>query len=138
MSKKKSKKKYKKLDMNLNLKYDEVLDEIENLQKYLKKVDKKAKKKAKKKANGDAKLYKKLYKSDMSRAKARYKVVKENEGLFVQAERVLKDIEPAAKMISRFVAGLIVTTLSIDFVQTNITPVQIENIDKIYKLSMKV
>ena len=134
---KKNKKKLKKLDTNLNVKYSDLIREIDSMQKYLNKVDKKAKKKAKKKAGGDYNLYKSLYKNDVSRAKARRKVM-EDESFFDSLETTVKQIEPAAKIISRIIAGLIVTILSINFVQLNISPEQLNALDKIYTISMKV
>lgn len=135
--KKKNKKKLKKFDTKLNMKYSDLVKEINDMQKYLNKVDKKAKKKAKKKSNGDYNLYKKIYKNDVSRAKARRKVM-EDETFFDNLERTIKDVEPAAKFISRIIAGLIVTILSISFVQLNISPQQMETLDNIYRISMKV
>lgn len=134
---KKNKKRLKKLDANLNVKYSDLVKEINSMQKYLSKVDKKAKKKAKKKANGDYNLYKSLYKNDVSRAKARRKVM-ENENFFDNLETTVKQIEPTAKIISRIIAGLIVTILSISFIQLNISPEQLNALDKIYTISMKV
>ena len=134
---KKNKKKLKKLDTNLNVKYSDLIREIDSMQKYLNKVDKKAKKKAKKKAGGDYNLYKSLYKNDVSRVKARRKVM-EDESFFDSLETTVKQIEPAAKIISRIIAGLIVTILSINFVQLNISPEQLNALDKIYTISMKV
>ena len=135
--KKKTKKKLKKFDANLNMKYSDLMREIDSMQKYLNKIDKKAKKRAKKKAKGDYNLYKSLYKNDISRAKARRKVI-EDKTFFDNLETTVKQIEPAAKIISRVIAGLIVTILSINFVQLNISPEQLNALDKLYTISMKV
>ncbi len=139
MSKKKKKKKQlKKIDKNLNIKYADLIKEIDDMQKYIKKIDKKAKKRAKRKAGDDKKLYKQIYKADMERAKARYKVVNENESLFDNLESTIDDVKPAAKILSRLIAGLIVTILSIEVVQLNITPAQMNSLDKLYRLSMRI
>lgn len=138
MGKKKNKKKLKNIDKNLNIKYDELIREIDGMQKYLNKVDKKARKKAKKKANGDKDLYKRLYKNDISRAKARCKMVKENETFFDNLDSTIKEVEPTAKIVSRIIAALIVSILSIEVVKVNISPEQLDVLDKIYNISMKV
>lgn len=132
------KKKLKKIDKKLNIKYDDLIKEINDMQKYLKKIDKKAKKRAKKKAGNNHELYKALYYNDVSRAKARKKVVEDNESLFDDIEDTLNDIRPAAQLISRLIAGVIISILSIGFVQIHISPAQMNTLDKIYKLSMKV
>ena len=134
----KSKKKIKKYDKKLHKRYDKLYDEILGMQKYLKKIDKKAKKKAEKLSGGDKKKYKKIYKEDKKRAYERYKLVEDHGGLFDHILYTLDNLEPTAKFLSRLVATLVVTILSVEGVRMNISPNQLDTLDRIYKLSMKV
>ena len=142
MSKKKKKKKQKSIsilnevDKTMGKTYDNIIQEIEDMQLQLYIADQKARKKAKKKMRKDPNYFK----NSEERMKARREVIETMEGknFFDRIEKVLKDIAPIVVLISRLVASLILSILSLDVVKMNIKPETLGKMKNVYQLAVSV
>ena len=141
-SKKKKKKNQKSIsilnevDKTMGKTYDNIIQEIEDMQLQLYIADQKARKKAKKKMRKDPNYCK----NSEERMKARREVIETMEGknFFDRIEKVLKDIAPIVVLISRLVASLILSILSLDVVKMNIKPETLGKMKNVYQLAVSV
>ena len=116
--------------------YDNIIQEIEDMQLQLYIADQKARKKAKKKMRKDPNYFK----NSEERMKARREIIETMEGknFFDRIEKVLKDIAPIVVLISRLVASLILSILSLDVVKMNIKPETLGKMKNVYQLAVSV
>lgn len=142
MSKKKKKKKEKSIsilnevDKTMGKTYDNIIQEIEDMQMQLYIADQKARKKAKKKMRKDPNYFS----NSEERMKARKEVIESMEGknFLERIEKTLKEVAPIIVVISRLVASLILSILSLDIVKINIKPETLNRLKNVYQLAIAV
>lgn len=145
MSKKKQKKKKKggqsisilqEMDRNMDTTYKNLLQEIEDYQMEIYIADRKARKKERKRLKKDPYYFV----NNKERIYQRSKVVKEMEGknFFDRIEKALKEFAPIIVLISRLVAGLILSILSLEPVKRTIQPKTLNRMKSIYELSTSI
>lgn len=151
MSKKKRKKKKKYIDYSYKEDIKAIDKELKDTSKYLVKdilmmkeelkgVDEKAKKKAKRLAKGDRKKEKWYYDHDEKRLSVRRDKVREiaGEGFLDRFVYYMDSSDAVVKIVSRLVAALILTLLSMDSVKYSISDDTMVNMLKVYNIASKV
>lgn len=150
MSKKKKKNKKKKeslkflkeIDGGLNGTHDEIMKEISEIQRNLYIADQKALKKQKKalkqKIRTDMGVI--PYYTSKERVRAREVAIKEMErtNLLGRIENLFKSLAPCIIILSRLVAALITSILSVESIVRVIKPETVKKMDKVYKLAMSI
>lgn len=147
MSKKKKKGKNKKeglqsisilkeVDHSLDYSYKNLLEEIQDYQMEIYIADKKARKKERKKLEKDPYYFA----TNKERIKQRKKVIKkmESDNFFDRVERLLHEIAPIVIIISRLVASLILSILSLDVVKRRINPRTLGKMKTVYELATSI
>lgn len=132
--KKKAKKQEYSMDDILDYQYTSLIDEIEQYQAEIKRADKKAKKKAMKKFKGNG-----FYPYEYQLA-ARERVINEMEGsnILDKCIRLFNEMKPIIKIISRLIASLIVSILSISLIKSRIKPGTLKKLQAVYEMSMSI
>lgn len=125
---------FERMDNLLEYNYLNIIDEIEQYQADLKRADSKAKKKALKKFNGKG-FFPYEYQLE-----AREKLIKimENNNFLDRIGKIIKQLAPVVKIISRLVASLIISILSIVQIQAKIKPAMLNKLKTVYNVAMAV
>lgn len=123
------------IDNNLKDSHKKIMSEITEYQIILEASDKKARKKAKKKSNKRRGITYEMLQRD-----AREKIIKDMEGdnFFDRLSSILSDIGPLIILISRLVAGLILSILSITSVKVNINPDTLIKMNTLFEKAMTI
>lgn len=136
--KKKAKKKKQKnqptMDDLLDYQYVSIVDEIEHYQAEIKRADRKAKKRAMKAFTGKG-----FYPYEYQLA-ARERVINEMEdsNILDKCIRIFRELKPIVKIISRLVASLIVSILSLSMIRSKIKKPTLKKLQLVYELAMKI
>lgn len=143
MAKKKKKKKKNEeisvldeIDSALNSSYKDLQKEIEEFQIRLNIADQEAMKKAKK----AMKKKKKTYDLDAIRRDVRNNMVREIEGnnFLDRCAEFLKDMGPILTVITRLIAALVLSILSLTSVKVKMKPETLAKFQHVYDLAMRI
>lgn len=148
MSKKKKEKKKEKgggvtsisilheVDKTLDASCKSIIEEIQDYQMEIYLADQKARKKERKRMMKDPYYFN----NNQERIRQRKKVVKKMEetDFFSRMEKAMKEITPIIIVISRLVASLILTILSLDIVKTRIDKNTLGKMKSVYELARSI
>lgn len=123
------------LEKRLESQYQEIVEDIEDIQHQIYKADKKKREKQKKKMKkGKISFYEP--KDKKIRVWASERISSDN--FFSRIKNILEELKPVAIIISKLVATLIASILSLDIVKANITQQNLSRMGTLYKLCMAV
>lgn len=124
------------VDKSLDTSYQNLLEEIQDYQMEIYIADQRARKKARKKLQKDPYYFN----NNKERFKERRKVIQKMESgnFFDRIENFIKELTPIVIVISRLVASLILSILSLDMVKTRINPRTLGKLKDVYELATSI
>lgn len=123
------------IDKNIDRSYNSIIEEITMYQSMLKNYDKKALKKAKRRSS-----IRKGITYDMLRREGRINILRdiEESNILARIQNIFNDLIPVVILISRLIASLILSILSIPAVKVHISEGTLTLLTSIYQKAMEI